>query len=509
MQAQSDKRPVLIRVDVNPTIGTGHFMRCYSLARALSDIQRKPVFAFASSEKWTMDLLKNSRMQWHEYNCSPGSSADIRRTTELVFLLNPEWIVLDGYNFSKTYLKTIKETGVKVLLIEDCGDPGWEEADVVLNQNLYADTSFYPAHDDEVSLLLGPDYALLRREFSRHLRIARPVPSTAKHLLVTMGGSDPENRTKWILEALNLLDIEGLMVEVVAGGANKNVDVLREMCLSSKHHCELIVAPENMPDLMDRANLTISAGGTTIYELIFMRVPFLIMTIADNQKRNSRKLAAMGISKTISGTDLQGDASLILQTIIDPSIRTRMLECAKGLVDGLGTARVAAFLDGKKIRMRRARLSDSKILWKWANDAETRRQSLSATQISWNEHEQWFDSKLNLDSCHMFIVEDGNGQPVGSFRVDIEGDAGVVSVSIASKSRGKGYGVSAIIMGSWLISGYPHIRRLDAFVKTGNEASCNAFAKAGYSLVGETSVKGSRCLRFTLGIEGTNEEMTS
>ena len=133
----------------------------------------------------------------------PGSLEDANCTGRLSHETGARWVVVDGYQFSPKYLRRLKELGCAVLSIDDCGYAGPYCADVVLNQNAYADKSFYPESEASTRLLLGLRYLLLRREFRERAghRERATAPRAAK-LLVTLGGSDPDNAARTVLEFL-------------------------------------------------------------------------------------------------------------------------------------------------------------------------------------------------------------------------------------------------------------------------------------------------------------------
>ena len=110
--------------------------------------------------------------------------------------------MVDGYQFNADYQRALKAAGFRVLFLDDYGHATHYSADLVLNQNAYANEKMYAARESYTRLLLGTDYCLLRREFSSWRGWKREIAPIGTKILVTMGGSDPENFTTDVVEAL-------------------------------------------------------------------------------------------------------------------------------------------------------------------------------------------------------------------------------------------------------------------------------------------------------------------
>ncbi len=185
-------------------------------------------------------------------------------------------------NFDVEYQKIIKESGFSLLFIDDYGHADHYYADIVLNQNIYADMSFYQYYEPYTRFLLGTKYALIRKEFLKWSGWHRDIPEVARKILVTFGGSDPDNVTHKVIEAVRTVDLDGLEVKVVVGGANPHFDLIYET-VKDLSNFTLIKNTENMSELVAWADIAISAGGSTCWELFFMGIPSIIIPIAENQ----------------------------------------------------------------------------------------------------------------------------------------------------------------------------------------------------------------------------------
>ena len=129
--------------------------------------------------------------------------------------------------------------------------------------------------------------------------------------------------------------------------------------------------------------------------------------------------------------------------------------------------------------MRLAGPDDEQLLFDWANDPGVRDMARNDSPICWNEHRDWFAAKLADDSCKIWIAET-EGKPIGQIRLDREGDRAEVDISVDPSVRGHGIGTKMLTMP--VIAAWPGVRRIQAAVRRGNDASATAFCKAGFEV---------------------------
>jgi UDP-2,4-diacetamido-2,4,6-trideoxy-beta-L-altropyranose hydrolase len=135
-----------------------------------------------------------------------------------------------------------------------------------------------------------------------------------------------------------------------------------------------------------------------------------------------------------------------------------------------------------------ATLEDCQKLWEWRNDPQTREASFNSHNISYEEHERWFNLKIADPCTRIFIARDSQGNELGYVRFHIRGEEGEISVGVDKDYREKGYGVLAIKDGSNLLLDTQTVQRIVAHIKYGNRKAMNSFKRAGYSLRGYKEV---------------------
>jgi UDP-2,4-diacetamido-2,4,6-trideoxy-beta-L-altropyranose hydrolase len=343
---------LVIRADASVEMGTGHVMRCLALAQAWQESGGKVLFATAELTPAVARRLHNEGLEIVKLESASASPNDAHELADLAHQEHATWIVVDGYQFNSAYHRNIKASGFRLLLVDDNGHSAPYCADIILNQNAYAREDIYFLCDPAAKLLLGPDYALLRKEFNSRRGWSRSIPSIVRHLLISMGGSDPQNFTARVLDAL---DLDGLEITVVIGGANRYMDPLRQ--LESRHGRKIRfqVEVENMAEVMAEADLAISAAGSTCYELALLQVPMILFALADNQRPTARALANSGAAIDagwFAEFDGQRFADLLRRLVQNYELRCSLAGNACQLVDGLGARRVCEALLSEEVPRR-------------------------------------------------------------------------------------------------------------------------------------------------------------
>lgn len=334
-----------IRADAATAIGVGHIMRCIALAQAWQQARGEVTFLSHCEN----EVLRR-RILWEGFGLisvdHPGSGLeDLKQTINLLHNFRRDgentWVVLDGYGFGPEFQESIREAGNRLMVIDDYNHLPHYHADVLLNQNLNADQLIYSC-EPYTRLLLGTRYGLLRSEFLDWKNWRRETPDVARRILVTLGGADPHNITLQVINALKVVNIPDLEVKIIAGPSNPHISTLKKALRRAQTNMNLLRDPENMAKLMAWADVAVSAGGSTCWEMCFMRLPLLTIILAENQKNISQGLEKAGIGISCGWyheLDDKSLAELFKHLIYDRDRRARMSEKAGKLVDGFGIKR--------------------------------------------------------------------------------------------------------------------------------------------------------------------------
>ena len=199
---------LVIRADANSQIGIGHVMRCIALAQTWQDRGGKVTFLSHCDSEALHQRIIDEGFDFIPIEKPCPKPNDLSFTLKMLSAISHKlsaaslWLALDGYHFTPDYQKAIRENGYKLLVIDDMAHLDHYHADILLNQNIYASSLHYSC-DRETVKLLGCEYVLLRREFLKYKDWKREIPEKAKKILVTMGGSDPDDVTLKVIRALS------------------------------------------------------------------------------------------------------------------------------------------------------------------------------------------------------------------------------------------------------------------------------------------------------------------
>lgn len=419
-----------------------------------------------------------------------GSKHDAAATASLATDLLANRVIADGYRFGADYQQAVQTADRRLAVVTDydyCS--GWK-CDWVVNQNPHAVDENYEGIESKNRRLLGTRFALLRREFLdadvHPADIRSGKAGTGPRLLITLGGSDPDNLTGRLLRVLeHPSDVtERLEVRLLVGAANPHGTDLQELAQRSRHRIELLTNVTDMPAQYAWADGLIGAGGSSCWEWMYAGLAAAILVIADNQQPiydhlvEQQIAVGLGQSKHWNDRRIQTKLSHFLETL---STRAREPGRFRNRVDGFGAARVAAALDSG-VWLRPALDSDVRQYFDWANDPIVRRQSLTTETINWSAHCDWFEGQLRSADARLYVAI-SDDRPVGQIRFNRDTDGQwVVSFSVAEEARGKGIGKQLLVLGT------SHMRAATnpsflATVRRENIASANCFLRLGWSSI--------------------------
>jgi UDP-2,4-diacetamido-2,4,6-trideoxy-beta-L-altropyranose hydrolase len=333
---------LLVRADSGTAIGIGHVMRTLALAQAWQSAGGSVMFLKAPGDPAADDRLRSEGMEVAHVRSTIAGDDDAAETIMHARRRDARWIVVDGYQFPGSFPVQLREAGFRVLHVDDAMLHEEYCADIVLDQNIYASEAMYQRRAPHTQLLLGTSYTMLRREFLESGPPAEREKSGKPHVLVTLGGSDPENITRAVVDALQQIEPECCTATVVVGGANPHLAELDAM-VSRSPNIELCANVTDMPELMRKADMAISGGGSTMWELCYMGVPSIAIELAENQRMIvntlDKRSAALGL-RWQDVIEIAPLVSSIDRLLSDAALRQSLRDTAREIIDGKGTTRI-------------------------------------------------------------------------------------------------------------------------------------------------------------------------
>ncbi len=487
---------ITFRADASTQIGTGHIMRCLTLADALKEQGATCHFICREHEGNLIELIKNKghtvsvlpvptscRSELYSpaphnaethLSCNQNSQLahahwlgttqeeDARQTIAALHRHSREggnlqpthWLVIDHYALDHTWETLLAPHTDKILVIDDLADRK-HHCNILLDQNLGKTSADYqqlvPEH---CALLLGPEYALLQPQYAELRPRTPPRQGSIKNILIYFGGSDQHDLTGMATQACLQLNRPDIQLNVVMGNSYPHPEKLQQLA----HTHSNIRLHQNLPSLaplMLQADLAIGAGGSTSWERCCLGLPAIIVTLAENQIPIAQELHQQKLAHWLGNAE-DANTPAIQQTL------NEVLKDEQGLEDwsqrcfsvtqAQGATALAGYMLLNKdtaLHARLANLADEKRLLDWANDPQTRQNSFNTAPITPEQHRQWFYQKLrHPEQSKIYILETANRLPVGQVRFDWHPEKQVwrINYVLAPAARGNGLGSKVLGM---------------------------------------------------------------
>jgi UDP-2,4-diacetamido-2,4,6-trideoxy-beta-L-altropyranose hydrolase len=354
---------VVFRTDASLQIGTGHVMRCLTLATVLADRGAQVCFIcrghqgnlitlieqrgfrvitlpFASgSDKLSLDQPAHAHWLGCDWQIDAQQSCDAISGTV-------DCIIVDHYALDHRWETTMRAKCARIICIDDLADRS-HDCDLLLDQSLGRCIQDYAQLVPErAKLMLGTKYALLRPEFAqwRDISLARRETPQLRHILVTMGGVDADNMTGRVLAALQGYATTTLdKITVVLGPHAPWREQVTKQAADMPVPTKVLSGVDNMAELMTSCDLAIGAGGSTTWERCALGVPSILIILAENQRNIGHSLHQSGAAFVI-------DANKPFYSPIRDALRLcsdlgNMRNCVQAcatICDGAGCERVVS-----------------------------------------------------------------------------------------------------------------------------------------------------------------------
>jgi UDP-2,4-diacetamido-2,4,6-trideoxy-beta-L-altropyranose hydrolase len=351
---------VAIRVDANSDIGMGHLRRCLTLAKQLhSDGFVVQLICRSFCDKNVEKLVKDFNVAFLNqpeiiYNYSDSQSQELwdAETTLSIIGHYPSyisWVIVDSYQLSELWEKTISQAGHKILAIDDFRNRR-HHADLLLSDTSISFSKEMNGNKNDFYELVGSKYTLVDSEYAF---IQEPSISLVKpkRILISYGGSDPTDETTKALEAIYFLrnhkryqECFGI-VDVVIGQVNPKADMVihaaRELDNVKVH-----LAPSSLAYFLRRTDIFLTAGGNSMVEALTMRKPCVVTVTSENQSLMVNQLVEK--SEIIAlGHHVQVSSELIANALIDICTKYEQIAnrfISQSIFDHLGASRVSIMM---------------------------------------------------------------------------------------------------------------------------------------------------------------------
>ncbi len=336
---------IYFRADCNSVIASGHIMRCISIAQGFIESGYKVKFLVADNNP--TEILDRYNIQYTVLESQwDNLNKEINKVISIVKGDSKSLVIIDSYYVSKEYVNRLSNYSAICYLgslREYLGN-----LSALINYSTSIDYDFYKVYNSRTQLLLGPQYAPLRKEFSF---VTDHITENLNKILITTGGTDGLNFTSLLLKRIcNDHTFSDITFYVIIGKMFNNKEELYKFYGKDKN----IILLENvtsMSSVMKEVDLAVSANGTTVYELSATKVPTITFCVAEEQLHSAEGLHRMGV------VDYCGEAYRDINKVINnitsriiyyksnPKERQNLAKKAHSFIDGMGVKRIVESLE--------------------------------------------------------------------------------------------------------------------------------------------------------------------
>ena len=367
---------IAFRTDASLQIGSGHVMRCLTLAEALREIGAQCHFISRAHPGHLFDTIRQRGFAVNEMQAGLPSTitnapygmdqslqlehaawlgcdwqTDADQTSSILASIQPDWLITDHYALGQPWEVALKHHYKKLMVIDDLADRS-HCCDLLLDQNLGRQPKDY-AHlvPTSCQVLTGPRYALLRPEFAalRSNSLLRRAKFTElRKLFIAMGGVDHANATGQVLHALQNCALPAdCRITVVIGLTAPWLKTIYELAAQMPWSTEVEVNIDDMAQRMGDSDLAIGAAGSTAWERCCLGLPTLMVVLAQNQLPGALALSAANAAQLIGEVDdIASQLPLLFNELVCVDCLIEMGCAASTITDGLGTKRVLRTIVG-------------------------------------------------------------------------------------------------------------------------------------------------------------------
>ena len=283
-----NRKVAVLRADASSSIGVGHVMRSLSLGEALLDEGFGVELVSFELAPSLQSLAISCGITVVELACAPRSSED----AQFVLTRSADIVVVDGYEFSREFFVALEASNTTFAVIDDNAETKAQSPSAVINQNPHASASMYAHLQGHPKLLLGLQYAMVRKEVREVA--AMNLPTREGEVFVAMGGADFLGLTAPIVEALAET---GLPIRVAVGHANTQREQVQK--LADKFGHVTLIEQHDYVSSLASAHVAVLAAGSSLWEACAVGTPSIGLVVAENQFASANAAAKLGFTRMV------------------------------------------------------------------------------------------------------------------------------------------------------------------------------------------------------------------
>ena len=323
---------VVLRADASVGQGAGHVMRCLTLAEELRARNHEVhLVGVPSGIQWLEVAVASTVDVFH--GCEPNG-LDL----DMIEGIEPDWVVVDSYRVDSARISRLNGL-IPVLAIVD-GDTRSIDAAVYLEQNLGSEHKDWQIPQGS-GMLAGSSFALVRDAILEQRRPQAWRIDGVPRLVVFMGGTDPTGAI--VTVASQLAKVTSKIDVTVIAPASLHEEI--QLLLSRVYRLKITTPTPDLPSLLGRADIAVSAAGTSAWDICSLGLPAIFIALVDNQTESLREVLknelALGLDLVLDGGSGLSRLPVFLESLLDDEpLRQSLSERSLGAFDGRGKNRV-------------------------------------------------------------------------------------------------------------------------------------------------------------------------
>ena len=466
------KFSVAFRVDASNEIGSGHVMRCLTLANILRERGAECLFICREHPGNMLEWIRKQgfiviALPVYKGKVNFVDEAKERPLTHAVWLGSDwqmdaqqtkialggaivDWLIVDHYAIDERWETSLDSNCRKIMVIDDLADRV-HNCELLIDQNLVPNKEcrYNGKTPNHCVTLIGPKYALLQPQYAKLHSCTSHRTGLVRRMLVYFGGADEYNLTGKTVSAFIRIGRSDIKLDVVVNHSSPYFLGIQQMIVGHTNvtlNCDL----PSLAKIMSQSDLAIGACGATTWERCCLGLPTLVVTLAENQKLIATELNRLGVINLLGHKDQVDETELMrsMNEYLNKELNPEWSELCKNMVDGLGAKRVASVLmlnSETKLKARAAKQDDELLYLQWANDKLVRQNAFSSAMIENSNHNKWFKERINKnENFQLFVIETEDGIALGQVRFERTKEGWEIDYSLDAKMRGQGLAKSIV-----------------------------------------------------------------
>lgn len=481
------KPRIRLRANGGKKSGLGHIYRMIALANLLEN-DFDCSFIVQDQDQVVTGILQKNNCRHQTLGIYDLNHVNVNNSLQDPVKKN-DILVLDGYCFDTAYQQFIKNTiGCKLVCIDDIFSFPFI-ADIVINHAGGMTEKDYNVLPDS-KLLLGPAYAILRKEFYNLAAVSKKI-DTIEHIFISFGGADANNITGKVTQDFISSSFTAKQISVVIGSAYQHEQQLHTLV---KEHSSIKIYRDigvtQMLDLMQQADVAICSASTIAYEFCSVSGLLYILQTADNQSSVFKFLIAEKMALPYKNFYEVVDNAIV-------NIAREQVLGQKNHFDGLAGVRLRKEFNKLYLRnnyfLRNTVAGDVDIYFIWANDSEVRKNSFNPDIIKYEAHCSWFNANLHANDTRFYIFTTAENIAIANIRFKIQKDTATLSFLVDERFRGMGFAKEVLAKGTTkFFQENTSVKEVFGLVKDDNAASIAAFKASEFEEI-ESLQKNVKC----------------